>query len=190
MVELWVVRHGQTDWNLKGWQQGHHDIPLNDVGIRQAIEVADKLSGKVFDAIYSSDLVRAQQTAEVLAATLNLTVQIDQRLREIHKGEWEGMTVPQIIRKYPRRVYDGLRDVITASAPGGETVRQVAIRVIDLANILEQMHSRVLVVSHGITLALLTCVANKQPVKSFFSYVPENTEVRVIRWDGREITID
>jgi broad specificity phosphatase PhoE len=190
MLELWVVRHGQTDWNLKGWQQGHHDIPLNDVGINQAVQVAEKLSGKVFDALYSSDLVRARQTAEILAATLNLSVQIDQRLREIHKGEWEGLTVQQIIRKYPRRVYNGLCDVITASAPGGETVRQVALRVIDIVSILEQMHSRVLVVSHGFTLALLTCMANQLPVKSFFSHVPDNTEVRVIRWNGAAITID
>jgi broad specificity phosphatase PhoE len=67
MTELWLVRHGQTDWNLQGRYQGHYDIPLNPVGLAQASCLAEKLVEERFDAIYSSDLLRARVTAETVA---------------------------------------------------------------------------------------------------------------------------
>lgn len=101
MTELWLVRHGQTDWNLANIVQGHSDIPLNDTGLTQARELAEKLAGTHFDALYCSDLIRARQTADILAESLNLEVVIEPRIREIRQGVWEGYSIPDILQMFP-----------------------------------------------------------------------------------------
>ena len=103
MTPLWLVRHGETDWNLAGrWQgQSPHAPPLNPVGQAQAEALLTQLNGFVFDAVYSSDLLRALQTAEIAAAKLRLPVQIEPRLREINQGKWEGMLGSDVARQYP-----------------------------------------------------------------------------------------
>ena len=92
MTELLLVRHGETDWNAEGKLQGHTDRPLNDYGRRQAEALADRLAGEDIDAVYASDLSRARETAEILAAKHGLTVVVDPDLREKNWGNWEGLT--------------------------------------------------------------------------------------------------
>ncbi|GAB4543428.1 MAG: hypothetical protein Fur002_15400 [Anaerolineales bacterium] len=106
MTELWLIRHGQTDWNLLGkWQGQAPDAPpLNEMGIAQALAVRGQLPEGKFSAIYSSDLLRAKQTAELIAAPLGLTVILDSRLREINLGAWEGMLSDDIQAQYPQEL--------------------------------------------------------------------------------------
>ena len=92
MTTLLLVRHGETDWNAEGRLQGHTDTPLNDYGRRQAGRLADELAGGAFDALYSSDLSRARETAEILGGRLGLPVELDPGLREKNWGSWEGLT--------------------------------------------------------------------------------------------------
>ena len=82
MTTLYVVRHGETPWNVVGRYQGQLDPPLNENGRRQAETTAAKLALLGFEAIYSSDLARARQTAEALSQKTGLPVQLDPRLRE------------------------------------------------------------------------------------------------------------
>ena len=89
-IVLW--RHGQTDWNIENRFQGHSDIPLNDVGLRQADRAAPLLMALQPSRIISSDLMRAQQTAAALSRISKLAVEIDAGLRETHGGNWEGKT--------------------------------------------------------------------------------------------------
>ena len=94
-----VLRHGQSEWNaVKRWQ-GAADIPLNDLGRRQAIETAERLAtlGLAIAGMWSSDLVRAHETASIIATRLGVeAVTTDDRLREAHAGEWQGMTPDEI----------------------------------------------------------------------------------------------
>jgi broad specificity phosphatase PhoE len=92
VTTLLLIRHGETDWNAEGRLQGHTDRPLNDFGRRQAGALAERLAGDGITAVYSSDLARALETAEILAARLELPVVTNPDLRERNWGSWEGLT--------------------------------------------------------------------------------------------------
>jgi probable phosphoglycerate mutase len=87
---LYLIRHGQTDWNLNRRLQGHQDIPLNETGLQQARLLSEELKGMQFDVVYASDLQRACQTAQHLSTD----IKIDPRLREMSFGIYEGVTWP------------------------------------------------------------------------------------------------
>lgn len=99
--ELLFWRHGQTDLNIRGRIQGSTDCPLNGEGLAQAREIAPELAKKQITKIYCSDLLRAKQTAEVLAGLLHLEVTADPRLRERSYGDWEKLTAKEIKDRWP-----------------------------------------------------------------------------------------
>ena len=92
MTKLLLVRHGETDWNAEGRLQGQTDRPLNEYGRRQAHQLAEELEGEELEAIYSSDLARARETAEIVGRRLEIPVELDPDLREKDWGTWEGLT--------------------------------------------------------------------------------------------------
>jgi broad specificity phosphatase PhoE len=96
-----LVRHGETDSNAEGRIQGQTNTPLNARGRGQAQALADRLAGEPVTAVYSSDLDRARETAEILAARLDLPVVLDPALRERHFGSWEGKTIDEIEARWP-----------------------------------------------------------------------------------------
>ena len=184
MTEIWLIRHGQTDWNLAGRFQGHTDIPLNSRGLIQARELAGKLSGIQFEAIYSSDLSRASQTAAILSQQLNLPVLADPRLREISQGEWEGMSLTEVREKFKFDPNQANESPETSRAPGGESVNEVAARMKAAADAIAAAYpdGKVLLVSHGLAVATLYCMANSLSLKDVHGYIPENATPLVINW--------
>ncbi len=187
MTSLWLVRHGQTDWNLEGRYQGQSDVPLNATGLSQAAAFAASLDGQQFEALYSSDLARAYQTAEVIAAKTGLPVQTDPRLREINQGQWQGRTLVEIKAIFNNESAQAKRitiDPVTARAPEGESVWEVSQRMALAADDIARIHpgGRVLVVSHGLALATLYCQAEDIPLAEVYSHIPENTQATIICW--------
>ena len=149
MAELLLVRHGETDWNAERRFQGHADPSLNDVGRNQAQEVADALVGERVDAVYTSDLARARETAEIIAERLGIPVIAVEELREIDVGEWQGLTWPEIEERYP----EGVR-AWHESGHGwqaGETYDELGERILAVLRRIAAEHAgeRVLVVGHG-----------------------------------------
>jgi broad specificity phosphatase PhoE len=121
---LVLVRHGETDWNLTGRAQGHADIPLNATGRAQAAVVAPVLAAFGPARLWSSDLARARQTADAVAAATGLGVEPDPRLREYDVGERSGLTLAEAVARYPREF------ATSAQVPGEETTDQVRERVV------------------------------------------------------------
>jgi broad specificity phosphatase PhoE len=188
MTELWLVRHGQTDWNMEGRYQGQADMPLNAAGIAQAEAAAAQLAGGSFAALYSSDLQRALRTAEIIAARLGLPVRRDQRLREIHQGQWQGLLVTEIAARYAGEISRFHASPATARAPGGESVGEVAARLWSAADDYARAHpgGKVLVVSHGLALATLIARARGAPLEQVYTLIPENAAPVQIEWAAPE----
>jgi broad specificity phosphatase PhoE len=135
VTTLLLVRHGETDWNAEGRLQGHTDRPLNDHGRRLAKTLAGRLAGEDIAAVYSSDLARARETAEIVADELGLPVVTDPELRERNWGNWEGLTGPE---------RDEVEYVGEAKDAHGKRVLRAVRRIAEL-----HPGERIVVVTHG-----------------------------------------
>jgi len=152
-TEFWVIRHGESTWNADGRYQGQTDVPLSPVGLSQAKSLADRLAGLHFDAVYSSDLLRASQTAEIIAQRLAGTcaVQLDAGLREINVGQLSGLMFADIESQYPEYLSALRSDPWATRRPGGESMQDLFIRCKAAFDRLRMRHNgkRLLIVSHG-----------------------------------------
>jgi broad specificity phosphatase PhoE len=177
-----LVRHGQTDWNLEGRWQGHADIPLNSVGRKQAAKIAAGLVGIGLEAIFSSDLQRAAETAQALSSMTGLAVHYDPRLREIHQGEWQGLVMSEVEARFGDLLRSSRLDPLSAAAPGGESGRQLRDRLVQVIDEIVNRHptGRVAVVSHGYALAMLQVHFLGLPFERIWDLIPPNEEIRVL----------
>ncbi|WP_245532679.1 histidine phosphatase family protein [Deinococcus proteolyticus] len=152
-AEFWVVRHGESSWNASGRYQGQTDVPLSPLGEQQVAALAQRLAGRQFAAVYSSDLERARVTAQELAAALDGAppVQLEPGLREIQVGELAGLTSAEIARQFPEYLADLRRDPWSTCRPGGESMRDLFVRSRRVFDALRERHpgGRILVVTHG-----------------------------------------
>lgn len=149
MTEILLARHGQTAWNAERRWQGHADVPLDPLGRDQAHDLAERLAHDRLDAIYSSDLSRARETAEAVAACQRLPVQMLPELREIDVGSWSGRTTDEIQHDDPT-AFDRVRET-GYGWEGGETPEQMQARVLEGIRRIAAEHpdGRVLAVAHG-----------------------------------------
>lgn len=150
-TELVLIRHGETDWNRAHRIQGHRQIPLNALGLRQAQATAAGLAGESCTALYSSDLLRARQTADAVAAVTGLAVVEHAGLREWDLGLLAGETHESAARRVPE-AYALFRDKVPdVVIPGGESIRQRYTRVVATVEAIAAAHGggRVVVVTHG-----------------------------------------
>lgn len=187
MTQLCLVRHGQTDWNLEGRYQGQSDVPLNETGLAQAHVLAQKLQGQSFAAVYTSDLGRARETAEIIAASLQLPVTLEPRLREINQGEWEGQLVEIIKAHYAELWQHRADDPARVRPPGGETIEEVAARVHAALDdiVLLYPNDSVLIASHGLALATVICRVRGIPIGQAYTAIPDNAEPVWVNWERR-----
>lgn len=176
MNRMILIRHGETDWNIEGRWQGQIDVPLNAIGMKQADEIAQSMLGKKIGAIYSSDLMRARQTAEVIGKALGLKVNLDHRLREIHQGDWQGLLISEIQQRYHDEFTKRKKDPLAVAPPGGETARQVQERVLEFIEDISEYYSNmnILVVSHGFAIAMIIAHFKKIPIEQVWDLVPQN----------------
>ena len=161
-MKLLLVRHGETDWNLARRYQSYSDIPLNQNGIQQAQLLAKRLATEKIDAIYSSDLSRATETARYIANEHEQvsTIQCDPRWRELSFGKWEGLNHEELQTQWQTEVNAWYADPVNVSPPDGETMLQMSTRVQSGLDELKSKYSEetVLVVTHSGVIQVLLCL--------------------------------
>ncbi|WP_297430766.1 histidine phosphatase family protein, partial [Clostridium sp.] len=150
-TKLYLIRHGETEWNKLGKFQGCVDIDLSQEGIKQAYYLSEKF-GSNFDFIYSSPLKRALETANIIASNKGIRPVILEDIREINFGEWEGLTIKEIAKNYPDEFSIWQNDKLIAPICGGDLSLKNAVErskntIIPL--IEKHNNKNILVVAHG-----------------------------------------
>ena len=148
---LYLIRHAETEWNKAMKFQGQTDIPLIEDGRQQAAALGRRMSSLKLDALYSSDLVRAYETAQIVASHHNKQVEIVPELKELNFGEWEGLTHSEIKKNYPEELKLWWNNPFSINVPGGESFRELSERAVNAIKKIVKKHSdgQVAVVSHG-----------------------------------------
>jgi broad specificity phosphatase PhoE len=161
---------------VEGRYQGQFDPPLNERGCRQAKATAKALALVGFEAIYSSDLARAYQTAAALAEITGLPIQIDPRLREIHQGAWQGVLIGDIRARWPREIDGWEHDPWRHHPPGGESLQQMQTRLFAVIDEISAHHpaGTVAIFSHKLPIALLKIHYKHHPAEDIWSLIPAN----------------
>ncbi len=191
-TKVCIIRHGETDWNKEGRLQGHTDIPLNDTGRKQALAMASNAVHFNFDALYSSDLMRAIETAKALAQYEHLELKMLTKLRERHFGFLQGLCKSELPETHPEAfaLYDS-RDV-HHKFETGESLLEFNKRVIDVFNDLVKHHSnqQIAVVCHAGLLDSMRRLATGQPLHTERNFHIPNSALNWFHFDGNKWHLD
>ncbi len=171
---IWLARHGETADNADGRVQGSIDTPLNDRGREQARQLGERAAGLGVSALYSSQLARALETAQIVGERLGLEPIVDERFAESRRGEWEGRLLSELERDEPeswRAWRTGQQDF---RFPGGESLGEHVARVGDA---LREVEQPALVVCHGGTVRAALIACGRHPIADFQRIRVPNAEL-------------
>jgi broad specificity phosphatase PhoE len=184
---IYLLRHGETEWNEAQRLQGQMDSPLTPRGLEQARRNAELLRSTIGDVsgftLVSSPLGRARRTAEIIGEALSLTPSFDPRLVEIGLGEWDGLTFDQVNARAPGAWNRSNLDGSLFSAPGGETYDAIVER---LSECLTELRPPTIVVSHGVAIRFLRGLFLKLDRPGIFGLHPTRQD-GVFRLLGRQV---
>ena len=195
MTRIFLIRHGETEWNALGRLQGTSNVQLSAVGIHQAKLLAAHAPFHAADAIYSSDLIRARSTAEILAQRFNLKVRVMLELREANFGDREGHSVKELAED----LNSGFETFFTApeicQPPHGENSFDCQNRIVGaIKKIVAENKSsedkRIIVVSHGAAIRLFLCWVLGMPIRKMWALSQFNMALNVLRVDDGAFTVE
>ena len=191
-TRLIAIRHGETAWNRETRIQGQMDIALNETGLAQARAVAGALAGESVDAVYSSDLMRARQTAEAICAVTGAALRLDAGLRERAFGVFEGLTWADIAARCPaqsRRWRS--RDLTFAAEGGGETLTALYARCIGAIEAIAAAHpgQTVVVVAHGGVMDCLYRAGTRLPLDAPRSWTLGNAAINRLLYTAQGFSL-
>jgi glucosyl-3-phosphoglycerate phosphatase len=177
-----LARHGETNDNREPLRfQGWRDTPLNDIGRRQAAELAERVCAEGITSLWSSDLVRASETADIVGARLGLRATLDWRLREANRGRWEGRLFRDVARDEPELFAAWMRAGDEWRFPDGESLSEQQQRVsacVEEIRVSGQLPA--LAVCHGGSIRVMLCLAEPRGLAAFHTFkVPNATVVTV-----------
>ena len=177
---LYLVRHGETDWNLSSRIQGQTDIPLNDNGRAQARELsaAVRQRGLSPGRIYTSRMLRARETADIVAADLGMEAQILEGVHEINMGAWEGYTWRQVREEFPQDYEKWYCNRRYQIPPGGESYEQLLARVVPAMRKAAKEKGDSLIITHSAVIMTLLSYLNGTPFADMAkNFKTKNTEL-------------
>lgn len=184
MRKIYLIRHGESQWNVLRKIQGQKDIPLTDKGRKQAELAGEKLSEENIDIIYSSDLKRASETAEIIGQNIGIEPIYNMSLREINFGIWEGLSNDSMNSKYRDEVCLWRREPEKLNIQEAENLYDVQRRAMNFLNfILEnEKDENILVVSHGVTLKTIILDLLNMDLIYFKNLTIDNTGLSIIEF--------
>ena len=192
MAKLYLIRHGETDYNNALRFQGQTDIPLNQKGIEQAEKAADFFRDIPLQAIYTSTLIRAKTTAEIIAGVKGMEVQETDALREMSFGIWENMNSKDIQKKYAKEWKDFFASPANMKIPQGESMSDVQKRVYPVVQeILDRYpEGDVAFVAHGGIIRVLMCTMLGLDLNRAWHLHVGNASITCFYYWGRSYTLD
>ncbi|WP_238917871.1 alpha-ribazole phosphatase [Clostridium sp. YIM B02555] len=185
-MKLLLIRHGETEWNIKGKIQGSCDIELNATGIRQAEELSSKmLENKYnFSKIYSSKQKRASKTAEILSKATNVEYAVIEGLEEMNLGVWEGLSWAEVKEKYPTEYEEWYINRRYTKTPKGESYEDMLKRVFAaIKNIIKENCEDVVIVTHSAVIMSIQCFLTNTPFDEMTKFKTENTSITEVDSD-------
>jgi probable phosphoglycerate mutase len=192
-TRILAIRHGETAWNVDTRLQGHLDIPLNEVGLRQAQHLARALAGHdAIDAIYASDLSRARDTAQAIAQAVGHTVTTHAGLRERHFGAFQGRTFAEIETELPDHAWHWRKRTPEWVPPGGgESLLMLNERIVRTVNELAARHcgQQMVLVAHGGVMDILYRAATRLELQAPRTWQLTNTAVNRLLWTPQGLSL-
>jgi broad specificity phosphatase PhoE len=179
MTTLFLVRHGRTGWNKEQIFRGHKDVPLDEVGREEARLVGERLMGEKIKAVFSSPLSRAKETAEAIAQFHKVEVQCLEGLIDLHFGEWEGLPLEAVKKRYPDLYGQWQKAPHKVIFPGGEGLDAVRSRTMKaVKEIIEHNpQEAVVLVSHRVILKVLICALLGLDNSHFWNIAQDTTAI-------------
>ncbi len=189
-MELILVRHGETAWNVEQVFRGTVDVELNETGIRQARLLAEYLKDRPISAVYSSPLQRAVKTAEEIANQLRQDVKIVRGLIDIDFGSWNGLSVHEVEEKYPDLFKEWMESPEKVEFPYGESLEAVGRRAKELIDSIVYMDSgTVVAVSHRVVLKVIICALMGLDNSHFWNIRLDNCGITVFNYENGKYTL-
>lgn len=191
MAQVCIARHGETDWNIRGVLQGWIDVPINALGKRQAVDLAESVLSAGFTAIWSSPLVRARETAEIIATHLGLPPpRFHDGLKERRFGAIQGIPKAELAELNPVLLQHILKRNPATHFEDGETMDEFADRVIAAVIAIGGLHTgeRVLLITHGWVMDVITRHVNDLPRNSILNLKRKNGEILWLQANAHSIS--
>lgn len=187
MTEFYLIRHGETELNEKGVYYGWTDCSLSERGMSQAEELADILREVSFDVVISSSLQRAVDTAAIVSGFAPETIILDERLRELNFGEWEGMHFTEVREKHRKEWEQWGKDWKSAAPPSGESFITMYNRVKScIEYVLEEYKGKkILIVSHQGSMRIIPLILLGLPVDYYWSFMAEQGRYSLYEIDDK-----
>lgn len=190
-MNIYLLRHGETDENKNRFYYGKLDVSLNEKGRIQALKARGFLEGVKFNKVYTSERLRTKETASLVVEKGFNNFISDKRINEMDFGEFEGKDYKEIQKLYPKEYETWSSDWIEFSPPGGESYLEVYNRVKELMEeLLREQDENVLVVTHGGIIRTIFCFVLGGNLENFWKFSSKNCDISLIKYEYGNIFID
>ncbi|MBA7664053.1 Phosphoserine phosphatase 1 [subsurface metagenome] len=185
MTEILLVRHGETEWNVKKVFRGRIDVELNETGLKQAELLAKYLSGVNIAAIHSSPVKRALTTAETIAGYHKLKVVITPGLIDLNFGEWQGLSHQEVRDTYTELYAEWIKHPDRVKIPAGESLDEVRKRTMDVVDgLIAKYEGSVVLVSHRVVNKVLICALLGLDNSHFWNIQQDNCGITIFTYEN------
>ncbi|MBN1161378.1 MAG: histidine phosphatase family protein [Dehalococcoidales bacterium] len=191
MPEIILVRHGETEYNASETFRGRADVPLNEIGLKQARLLAEYLSSEKIDVVYSSPLKRAARTAGIIAAPHALEVNVVENLNDIDCGQWQGLPLKEVQESYEDIYQDWLDTPEQVRLPGGESLEDVRSRALPFVQdaVMRCGEGKIVFVSHRAVNKVLICALLRLDNSSFWSFKMDTAAITRFTFNGDRVVL-